>query len=593
MVIASPHSLRLAAIVAVLIGGARCGSGMGSRPEVDGAPSGSATLDGGALDVGVGAWTAPTTAPAPVPLDDVTVYAFSQTPDDVGDPQVLALAPDMNMRAWQRFDTYGVMNDYDFRYVADAHAAGVKVFIGGTTATALFPDEFPNAQFPSLSVDDVSTRDANNQPVIHDKILPDLRRGSLANPEYRAYLVRICKMQIDGGVDGLYFDEINQDYEGADFDGNEGFDAYHLADFNAYLLWRFPGADYGAMFGMTSDNLLTAGVPAGDLVNNFNYQKYLAGRGWGSSPFDSRNPLRAIWGQTVGGRPTPGAADFVNSAEPYRYGGAIVSELRDYAQRTYGRAIYLAVNGVYPLVDFQGVGLFAYNNDGDGGAEAPYVPVMAGSTTMAAQLDGTVSLQRPFLNLKTRSEALAPGAPVVLFLDWPNDFISYFFSMPPTQREDYWRIYAAEAYANGLFFAFHLQDTVGDPSATQLGLMPLYQRLAAFYRGHATFYHHVAAATEGVTSQITTSLTTAVMLAVADQKAPRRRLVHMVNHDYHGALVEHDGFTVTVPVPGAPAVTLASPDAADDITLPVTYANGTATVTVPSLIAYDVLTFAY
>ena len=93
MVIASPHSLRLAAIVAVLIGGARCGSGMGSRPELDGAPGGNSTLDGGALDVGVGAWAAPTTASAPVPLDDVTVYAFSQTPDDVGHPQVLALAP--------------------------------------------------------------------------------------------------------------------------------------------------------------------------------------------------------------------------------------------------------------------------------------------------------------------------------------------------------------------------------------------------------------------------------------------------------------------------------------------------------------------
>jgi len=587
----SPHSLGLAMLVAAALGGAACRSTAPARSGVDGAAGGDETIDGGVLEVGF--WTAPAPAPPPVPLDDVTVYAFSQTPDGMGDPQVLVLAPDMNMRAWQRFDKSGVMNDYDFGYIADAHAAGVKVFIGGTTATALFPDEFPNAQYPSLSVDDVATRDANGHPVVHDKILPDLRRGSLANPEYRAYLVRICKMQIDGGVDGLYFDEINQDYEGANFDGNEGFDAYHLADFNAYLLWRFPGADYGTLFGMTSDNLLTASVPPGDLVNNFNYQQYLAAKGWGSTPFDSRNPLRIIWGQTVGGRPTPGAPDFVNSAEPYRYWGAIATELRDYAQRTYGRSIYLTANGVYPLVDFQGVGLFAYNNDDDGGAEAQYVPVMPGATTTAAQLDGSVSLQRPFLNLKTRSEALAPGAPVVLFLDWPNDFISHFFVMPATQREDYWRIYAAEAYANGLFFAFHLQDTVDDSNATKLGLMPLYQHLAAFYREHTTFYHHVAAATEEVGSQTTTSLTTAVMIAVADQSAPRRRLVHLVNHDYHGALVEHDGFTVTLPVPGLPTVTLASPDTDADITLPVTYANGVATVIVPSLVAYDVLSFAY
>jgi hypothetical protein len=57
----------------------------------------------------------------------------------------------------------------------------------------------------------------------------------------------------------------------------------------------------------------------------------------------------------------------------------------------------------------------------------------------------------------------------------------------PRDGEDYWRIYAAEACANGLFFAFFfafsfaffLADTVGDPTATELGLMPLYQSLTA------------------------------------------------------------------------------------------------------------------
>ncbi len=583
---------RVLVLVTAALAGACGGMPAASSRPVDAAAPDAAAEGGAVVDVGLGPWTSAADAGAPVPLDDVTVFAFSQTGNDQGDPQVTTLAPDMNIRAWQRWDTYGVnAGDYDFGYVTQCHAGGIK-FIGGTTATALFADEFPNPPFPALTVDDVCTRDASGQPVVHPQILPGLYRGSLADPDYRAYLIRIAEIQIDGGVDGLFFDEINQDYQGATYDGNEGFDAAHLADFNAYLLWRYPGADYATMFQMPADNVLKAGVSAGDLTNNFNYQRYLAAKGWASSPFAAANPLAAIWGQTLGGRPTPAAPDFVNSAEPYRYWGAIAGALRAYAQQKYGRSIYLTSNGIYPLVDFQGVGLYNYNQDDDGGREAEYVPVTAGSTTAAAHLDGTVSLQRPFLNLKARSALFAPGAPVVLFIDWPTDFMSDYLHMPQSEQQDYWRLYAAEAYANGLFFAFFLQDTLGDATATQLGLMPLFQSLAAFYKAHASLYHGVAS---GDASGVTTSLTTPVMIAVGDQAQPRRRLVHLVNHDYSGAPTEHDGVTVTIPLPSAPtAVTLASPDApGGDTTLPATYASGAATVTLPALVAYDVISLAY
>ncbi len=581
-----------------MVGAASFLWGCGAGPGVSGhGPDGSAGTghpDAGAPDtavveVGVGPWTPAPDGGAAAPLDAVTVYAFSQTYDGTPDPQVVALAPDMNIRAWQRWDTSGVTNDFDVGYVSDCHAAGTR-FIGGTTATALFSDEFPNAQFPGLSVDDVDTRDASGSPVIHARILPDMHRGSLANPDYRAYLIRVGQIQIDDGVDGLFFDEINGDYQGADFDGNEGFDAAHLADFNAYLLWRFPGADYQAMFKMTPDNLLKADVPAGDLTRNFNYQKYLASNGWASAPFAAANPLASVWGRSVGNRPAPGASDFVDSAEPYRYWGQIAGALRAYALQKYGRQLLLTSNGVWPLVDFQSVGLYNGNQDDDGGAEAEYVPVTAGSTTSAAHLDGTRSLQRPFRNLAAGSAAMAPGVPVVLFVDWPTDFMSYLLHMPAAEQLDYWRIYAAEAYSNGLFFAFHLEDSVGDPTATELGWMPLFQSLTAFYRIHQDLYHAVRMSSDAAA----TSLGTPVMLSVADQASPRRRLVHLVNHDYAGGLIEHDGFSVTVPVPSAPvSVTLASPDLGADVTLTSTYANGSATLTVPSLLAYDVIEIAY
>ncbi|MES1209743.1 MAG: hypothetical protein ABUS79_27735 [Pseudomonadota bacterium] len=576
--------------VATAVAGMGCSGGSATARQGTGGSAGAPARDAGTVvDTGLGPWTAAPDGAAPAPPNDVTVYAFSQTNGEE-DPQVLALAPDMNIRAWQRWDRIGANGDFSQRYVADCHAVGTR-FVGGTTATALFPDEVSNPQFPPVAFDDLATRDASDAPVIHSQILPNMHRGSLAHPAYRDYLVRLCESQIDLGVDGLFFDEINADYQGATYDNNEGFDAAHLADFNAYLLWRFPGADYQAMFGMAAENLLRSDVPAGDLTNNFNYQRHLVSHGWSAAPFAAANPLATVWGRSAGNRPAPGAANFVDTAEPYRYWGDIAQRLRSYAQQKLGRPVVLTANGVWPLVDFQSVGLYEYNQDGDGGVQADYVPVAAGSTTAAARLDGTRSLQRPFLNLKARSAALAPGAPVVLFIDWPTSFLSYLLHMPPPQQQDYWRIYPAEAYANGLFFAFFLRDTVGDPTAMQLGWMPLFQTLTRFYRDHRDIYHGVTAST--VTA--TTSLTTPVMIAVSDQGSPRRRLVHLVNHDYDGGLKEHGGFTVTVAVPAAPtSVSLASPDLDADVPLvPGAYASGNVTLTVPSLVAYDIVEIAY
>jgi hypothetical protein len=103
---------------------------------------------------------------------------------------------------------------------------------------------------------------------------------------------------------------------------------------------------------------------------------------------------------------------------------------------------------------------------------------------------------------------------------------------------------------------------------------------------------------QGVTTSgasATTSLASAsVMVAVSDQAQPRRRLVHLVNHDYTGGLVEQDGVVVSVPLPSAPsAVTLASPDMAQDMSVPFTYTGGSVSVTLPTLVAYDAIAIAY
>jgi hypothetical protein len=585
-------------LLAALAACGRSGSEAGPAKPTMGdasAASDAAALDAGAalegggatVDPGVGPWP-PSFAPsAPIAMDDVTVFAFSQVDTNATDPQVVSLAPDMNIRSWARWDTGGLQkSDYDFSYVTACQAAGVR-FIGGTTATALFSDE------PGFST--VVTVDASGNPVMRPN---GMYRGSLADPDYRAYLVSIGKIQIDGGVDGLFFDEVNGDLQGLNGSGDEGFDDAHLADFNAFLLWKYPGADYQAMFGMSAGaaqgGLLRADVPPGDLTRNFDYRAYLTSHGWAASPFASANPLAGEWGQSLGNRPLPGAQTFTDLAEPYRYWQAIVSELRAYAQQTYARTIYITSNGVWPFVDFQSVGLYDYNQDGDGGTEAPYVPVTSPSNP---RLDGTVSLKEPFLNLKARSEELAPGAPVVVFIDWPTTYSGYYFGFTMQEQEDYWRLYAAEAYANGLFFAFYLNDTlVGesgytDETATTLGLMPFFTGLTAFYRTHAALYHGVKVATD---VQVTTPLS-AAMITVDDQAQPRRRLVHLVNHAYGGGILTQTLVPISISSSTAPtAVTLASPDStAGDAPLPFTYAGGVVDITVPSLAAYAIVILAY
>ncbi len=271
----------------------------------------------------------------------------------------------------------GPTGDFSAPYVADCHAAGTRL-VGGTTATALFPDEVSNPQFPPVAFDDLATRDASGAPVVHSQILPNMHRGSLAHPAYRDYLVRLCETQIDLGIDGLFFDEINADYQGATYDNNEGFDAAHLADFNAYLLWRFPGADYQSMFAMAARQPAEIGRARRRPEEQLRLPA-LSGQ--------SRLVRRAVRGREPAGchlgaqrrqSPRPQAPNFVDTAEPYRYWGDIARRLRSYAQQKLGRPVVLTANGVWPLVDFQSVGLYEYNQDGDGGAQADYVPVTAG-----------------------------------------------------------------------------------------------------------------------------------------------------------------------------------------------------------------------
>jgi hypothetical protein len=509
-----------------------------------------------------------------------TVFGFSQDWDLLGpgDPQVFEMAPNVVPRAWARWDTGGVLaSQYNFGYPAQAQAAGI-VFIGGTTTTVLFHDEFPNAaQFNS-----VVSCNAQGQPVVRGAAPSNYYRGSLASPAYRQYIIGIGEIQIDGGVDGLFFDEVSGSYQGLTFNNNEGFDDADVSDFGGFLCAKYPSltpAQWQSQFGVVAaDNLNCSASPA-LRGRTFNYRGYLARNGWGTNPLTSSNPLAAEWG-VVGEDPYNGT--FTSTYLNLVYWQDIVLTLRNYARQKYGREIYITSNGTYPFVDFQAVGLFDYNSNGPGGSDQDFCPL-----TASGDLDGAKSLLPSFLYLEQLSASVDRRSVLVsAFIDWPTGPMSRYLSLPTSEQQDYWRMYLPEAYAAGVRFAMHLLDTVGDPTATQLGLMPFFEQTTAFYKmpAHAVLYESAQHLTGAVTlsaANITTNLT---------QLGDGRTVAHLINHNYLKGFQTQTGVAVSFPVANAPTtITLVSPDSAGDASIPFTYANGQVQVTLPQLVAYVAL----
>ena len=507
---------------------------------------------------------------------ELTVFGFSQEDQNLpADPQVLAMSPNIVARAWQRWNRGGVQpSDYNWSYPTQAHAAGI-VIIGGTTATALFRDEFP----AESAFNAVVSCDATGQPVFHSAM--KFYRGSLASPAYRQYLIGIGEIQIDGGVDGLFFDEVDFSYDGAP-NGNEGFDDASIADFGGFLCGKYPShspADWQSKYRITAGDHLDCAQSAATRGRTFDYRGFLARNGWQASPLDRSNPLAAEWGTMVEGHPEPQNGTFTGTYTSLVYWQDIVLTLRNYAREKYNKEIYITANGVFPFVDFQMIGLWGGNPDGPGGSSVNYCPL-----TADGHLDGTRSLLAAFMAMKRRSLRIDGRAvPVAAFIDWPTDVMTDYLSLPASEKSDYWRMYVPEALAATVYLNMHLADTVGDPTATQLGLMPLFKQTAAFYKrpAHAALYRNTTDLPGKVTASVANIGTNLTRLSDG------RTVAHLINHNYSHGFQAQDGVSVSFPVARAPRrVTLVSPDYEADTPVAFTYSDGQVRVTVPRLVAY-------
>jgi len=511
-------------------------------------------------------------------VSNFTIFGFSQESTNLpADPQVLEMLPNIVPRAWQRWDIYGTQaSDYNWGYPTQAQADGIT-FIGGTTATVLFQDEFPVAS----QFDSVVSCNAQGQPVLHAPL--NYYRGSLASPTYSQYVIGIAELQIDGGVNGVFFDEVDESYEGSTYgNGDEGFDDADITDFGGFLCAKYPNLSASAwqsQFGVTSADQLSCSLSSDQWGRTFNYRGYLSRNGWQTDPLNSANPLAAQWGTILGGHPEPDNGTFTGTYTSLVYWQNIVLTLRNYARQKYGKEIYVTANGVWPFVDFQMNGLWDGNPDGPGGASVDYCPL-----TPAGDLDGAQSLLQAFLSIKQRSARIDGRiVPVAAFIDWPTGVMTRYLSLPPPEQQDYWRMYVPEAFAATVYLNMHLLDTIGDPTATQLGLMPLFEQTAAFYEtpAHAALYHNTTDLSGTVTVSVPNIAANLTLLSDG------RTVAHLINHNYSKGFQEQDGVAVAFPLVKAPAsVTLVSPDSSADTTIPFIYSGGQVQVTIPQLVSY-------
>lgn len=510
-------------------------------------------------------------------LSGVSFTAFSQSNVNGRDPQVLTLAPDLVPRAWAQWDRTGLQaSDYVFDYPAACRAQGT-VFVGGLTASVIFADQMSAADF----ADEVG-RDAAGNPVAHSEISAGAYRGALASPGFRSKLIDIAKLQIDGGVDGVFFDEVNAGYNGSAYDGNEGFDDHQVADFGRFLCARY-GSEPSALAGFALSSTDHLDCNAADPGAAFDYRAYLGRKGFSTVPTSSANPLASAWGSTVQNRPDPTQTSFLETYVSLAYWQEIVVAVRSYARERYGKEILITANGVFPFVDFQSVGLYDWNKDGSGPRGFDYVPVKGQSPDQ--HLDGTVSFLPVFQALKQRSQRImsATGGhevPLLLFLDWPTDNMNRYYALPAQERQDYLRIVLAEAYALGMWFALPLATTTDNKTATALGMMDFFQSMRDFYRAHRDLLQG------GQDAAATPTVSAAGVSAHLVSFASGRAVVHLINHNYNAGFVTQSPVTVSLPLAQAPAkLTVASPDLPGDQPVDFSYANGVLSFTLDSLVA--------
>lgn len=143
----------------------------------------------------------------------------------------------------------------------------------------------------------------------------------------------------------------------------------------------------------------------------------------------------------------------------------------------------------------------------------------------------------------------------------------------------------AEIYAAGGIYAF---PVLGPPGNSERdGTLPAIVKLTDFYINNTDLYKNIKSV-EIYNTGVWLSAPN-VTKSVAIQQKQRRKIVHLINHNFdNGALITQKDAHLTIRLHAAPAsVKIVSPDFTGEITPDFVFDKGILKLTVPSLDAYD------
>jgi hypothetical protein len=296
--------------------------------------------------------------------------------------------------------------------IAEAHRREM-LFIGGVTVSALY---LKNNKGTNLLTPEelaaLATRGADNELVE----LGGYYHGCINNPAYFEYVRRYVHVIIDGGVDGLHFDEADSRW--FHHRPYECFCDYCNAGLRARLQARYTPAELADRFQIED-------------IEHFDYRAYLQSHGWVDCP--GKSPLHGEWWL------------FQLEACRERF-IALLEDAQAYTQARYGRRLVNTANVYDPLWL------------PERGLESPYIEyVMIGSCLELRLRDGDKQIRRDrlppqysYIPLHRITRSQTPDRPVTFFIDWPPGAL-FMDAQPLDVQKNILKYLFAEAYACGVY----------------------------------------------------------------------------------------------------------------------------------------------
>ena len=173
---------------------------------------------------------------------------------------------------------------------------------------------------------------------------------------------------------------------------------------------------------------------------------------------------------------------------------------------------------------------------------------------------------------------------------FPNEVVNGYYKLPVEQKIDFWRIYAAEAYAAGCYYAFHLSTVMdGEPTAEESGVLDFFTEYAKYYKNNSEFYHN------NVYAENSVKLTDKnISYNLMKQEKYNRLALHVINHHYEVKIKPQQDIKVEIVLKEKPKnVYIISPDFEGKKPVSFTDADGILDLSISELKYYDVVVMEF